>query len=383
MSTGPHGIAIDERTFPQTDGTQVVVVRFLNNHVDYSLHVGSQDPPTGQAVIGPDSGPAIGAAERPLFLACFNGGFKASSGAGGFEVYGQVLTPLANGLASLVIDTAGVGHVGVWGQDVPPAGISVTSVRQNLPPLLEGGQPSPQAGIVSAWGATLGGGAYVARSALGEDAFGNLLYAASMSTVPTDLAAALISAGAMRAMELDINPEWVQMDTRRPRGPRWWPRSLDRTAQPISASRAGPAILSPSSPSAECSPHQIDAASSGVCPETQLVYLRSRQAEFGFGAETPSPPWTDVWSCRSCSRSQRASPRHFWAKAVRQESSIPDADGSEVLDDPDQLVAAIPLALSKLQEVPRPRQDSSSFCGGARDSHAAPTPELQQTFIAQ
>ena len=213
LSTGPHGIAIDERTFPQTDGTQVVVVRFLYNHVDYSLHVGSQDPPTGQAVIGPDSGPAIGAAERPLLLACFNGGFKASSGVGGFEVYGQVLTPLANGLASLVIDTAGVGYVGVWGQDVPPPGISVTSVRQNLPPLVEGGQPSPQAGAVSAWGATLGGGAYVARSALGEDAFGNLLYAASMSTVPTDLAAALISAGAMRAMELDINPEWVQMDT--------------------------------------------------------------------------------------------------------------------------------------------------------------------------
>jgi len=213
LSTGPHGIAIDERTFPQTDGTQVVVVRFLYNHVDYSLHVGSQDPPTGQAVIGPDSGPAIGAAERPLLLACFNGGFKASSGVGGFEVYGQVLTPLANGLASLVIDTAGVGYVGVWGLDVPPPGISVTSVRQNLPPLVVGGQPSPQAGAVSAWGATLGGGAYVARSALGEDAFGNLLYAASMSIVPTDLAAALISAGAMRAMELDINPEWVQMDT--------------------------------------------------------------------------------------------------------------------------------------------------------------------------
>ena len=213
VSTGPHGIAIDERTFPQTDGTQVVVVRFLYNHVDYSLHVGSQDPPTGQAMIGPDSGPAIGAAERPLLLACFNGGFKASSGAGGFEVYGQVLTPLANGLASLVIDTAGVGYVGVWGQDVPPPRISVTSVRQNLPPLVEGGQPSSQAGAVSAWGATLGGGAYVARSALGEDASGNLLYAASMSTVPTDLAAALISAGAMRAMELDINPEWVQMDT--------------------------------------------------------------------------------------------------------------------------------------------------------------------------
>ena len=48
-----------------------------------------------------------------------------------------------------------------------------------------------------------------------------------------------------------------------------WPRSLDRTARPISASLAGPAISSPSSPSAECSPHQIDAASSGDGAETR------------------------------------------------------------------------------------------------------------------
>ena len=80
LSTGPHGIAIDERTFPQTDGTQVVVVRFLYNHVDYSLHVGSQDPPTDQAVIGPDSGPAIGAAERPCFWPASTGGSRRAPG---------------------------------------------------------------------------------------------------------------------------------------------------------------------------------------------------------------------------------------------------------------------------------------------------------------
>ena len=40
---------------------------------------------------------------------------------------------------------------------------------------------------------------------------GNLLYAASMNAVPVDLANALISAGALTGMELDINPEWVQL----------------------------------------------------------------------------------------------------------------------------------------------------------------------------
>lgn len=189
------------------------MARFLSNHVDYSLHAGSQDPPTDNAVIGPDSGPAVSSAEAPLLIACFNGGFKASAGAGGFEVAGQVLIPLSAGLASLVIDTAGMGQVGVWGQDVPAPDTQVASVRQNLPPLVVGGQPSAQVGDITAWGATLGGRAFVARSALGQDAAGDLLYAASMSTLPVDLANALASAGAITAMELDINPEWVQLAT--------------------------------------------------------------------------------------------------------------------------------------------------------------------------
>jgi hypothetical protein len=41
-----------------------------------------------------------------------------------------------------------------------------------------------------------------------------------MSTTPADLADALARSGARTAMELDINPEWVQLDTaRRPGGP--------------------------------------------------------------------------------------------------------------------------------------------------------------------
>ena len=41
-----------------------------------------------------------------------------------------------------------------------------------------------------------------------------------MSTTPADLADALIRNGARFAMELDINPEWVQLDTAtRPGGP--------------------------------------------------------------------------------------------------------------------------------------------------------------------
>jgi hypothetical protein len=212
VGTGPGGIAVDERTFPQFDGNQITVERFLAGHVDYSLHVGSEDPPTGNAVIGPNSAPRASDAERPLLLACFNGSFKVAAGVGGFEVASQVLVPLVPGLASLVIDAAGVGEVGVWGSDLPGPGEEVVGVMQNLPPLVVRGVPSPTAGTVGAWGATLGGVANTARSALGQDARGNLLYAASMAAYPLDLANALVSAGAVTAMELDINPQWIHLE---------------------------------------------------------------------------------------------------------------------------------------------------------------------------
>jgi hypothetical protein len=41
-----------------------------------------------------------------------------------------------------------------------------------------------------------------------------------MSTTPADLADALARSGARIAMELDINPEWVQLDTARRPGAR-------------------------------------------------------------------------------------------------------------------------------------------------------------------
>ncbi len=55
---------------------------------------------------------------------------------------------------------------------------------QNLPPLVYRGRPTATAADWRLWGPTLGGGEYVARSCLGEDASGDLMFAASMSTTP-------------------------------------------------------------------------------------------------------------------------------------------------------------------------------------------------------
>jgi hypothetical protein len=192
------------------DGALVTVATFLGP-VRYVLHNGSADP--GPAASGlMRAGSAVTGAERRQLLAAFNGGYKLSAGAGGYMQEGHMISSLLPGFASLVIDWSGRARIGVWGRGLPAPGEAVYSVRQNLQPLVLNGRPTAGSADWGLWGATLGGGADVARSAIGQDAAGDLMYAASMSAVPADLAAALADHGARIAMELDINPEWVQLD---------------------------------------------------------------------------------------------------------------------------------------------------------------------------
>ncbi|MBV9451106.1 MAG: phosphodiester glycosidase family protein [Streptosporangiaceae bacterium] len=208
---------------PRVDLTQVrasdgslVTVAVFRGTVRYVLHDGSGDPYVPPGMVRARS--AVVGAERQRLVAAFNGGFKMSAGAGGYEQEGHVFYSLHAGLASLVIDRSGQARIGVWGHGLPVPGEDVYSVRQNLQPLVLNGKPTGAAYDWGLWGATLGGGEYVARSAVGEDAAGNLIYVGSMSTTPSDLAQALAREGARTAMELDINPAWVQLDVARTPG---------------------------------------------------------------------------------------------------------------------------------------------------------------------
>jgi len=212
VTTAYGSTAIDTRTVTGADGHAITVFRFHAGHTRFALHAGSSDPPVPAADVGPNAGAAIGPDQLSSVIAAFNGGFKSYAGAGGFELDSHVIIPLRTGMASLAIDADGSAHVGIWGVGLPFPGEQVVSVRQNLAPLIVNGQPSPQIADVGAWGATLGGGTVTARSSLGEDGAGNLLFAAGMAAYPSDLAGALISAGAVSGMQLDINPEWVQLD---------------------------------------------------------------------------------------------------------------------------------------------------------------------------
>ena len=200
------------------DGSKITIATFSGS-VTYVLHNGSADP--GKLLAGQvPAGPKVAGPGRARLLAAFNGGFMMKSLAGGYEQEGHVARPLRAGLASLVIDKSGRTRIGVWGSGVPAPGEDVYSVRQNLWLLVSGGKPTAQSARWQRWGGTIGHQEYVARSALGQNAAGDLMYAASMSTTPADLAQALAGAGAVVAMELDINPEWVQLDVAgRPGGP--------------------------------------------------------------------------------------------------------------------------------------------------------------------
>lgn len=212
LSTLATGVAIDEQAMTTLGGASVTLIRFRAGQVVFALHAGSQDPPTAGVTLGVDAQPQIAAPERAVLLSAFNGGFKVSGHAGGVETDGHVLTPLVAGMASLVIDTNGAAHVGVWGATAPGPREVVASVRQNLPPLVSSAQPSPAISTTGAWGDPLHEVALTARSALGQDAAGDLIYAGSMHALPIDMATALVRAGVTVAMELDINPEWVQAD---------------------------------------------------------------------------------------------------------------------------------------------------------------------------
>ncbi len=176
---------------------------------------GTQDPG------GPNPyGAEVPVNERAGLVASFNSGFKISDARGGYYNFGQQIHPLVVGAASLVIDNTGKATVGVWGRDFSLTP-NIATVRQNLSPIVDNGQLVP--GLASdantKWGATLGNNLYVWRSGVGTDASGALIYVAGPGLSIELLAALLQRAGAVRAMELDINSAWVSGFTYQQNGP--------------------------------------------------------------------------------------------------------------------------------------------------------------------
>jgi hypothetical protein len=170
-----------------------------------NLIPGAQEPGGTWPQLPDIAGPAL-----PTAVAAFNGGFRMQDAHGGFYLDGRQAVALQPGAASVVIYTDGHINIGTWGSEVTVTP-QVRAVLQNLVPIVDHGQTAPNATYndTHIWGATLGANTVVARSGIGVTANGALIYVAGPALTARSLAESLLRAGAVRAMALDINPEWV------------------------------------------------------------------------------------------------------------------------------------------------------------------------------
>lgn len=168
-----------------------------------ALYPGRYEPPKAS----PRGPMEVPLSQRVRLLATFNSGFTYRDGHGGFAIGGHVATPFRDHLGTVVAYRNGRVDVVSWRGSVTPAD-SVVFARQNLPLIVNRGHPNPNLSDGRAWGATLGNAIRVWRSGVGIDRHGNLIYAAANYQTVGTLAAILIHAGAVRAIELDINAEW-------------------------------------------------------------------------------------------------------------------------------------------------------------------------------
>jgi hypothetical protein len=219
------GEGIWKPTGPQVNGGPPVLVTTFRPQVNYpstvayvawfdhtrtalAYYPGRYEPPSA-AVRGPMMVPND---QRSRLLATFNSGFIYADVNNGSTDNGLVNEPLAPGNATLIGYRNGRVAIKTWSGG-SNAGPNVAWSRQSLPPIIWNGKLSPALNDSSQWGYTLGNAVRVWRTGVGVDGRGNVIYAAADAQTVTSLARILKRAGAVRAMEFDINPEWHTLIT--------------------------------------------------------------------------------------------------------------------------------------------------------------------------
>src|SRR3954470_882583 len=210
---GPGGSVAWSPTGRQALGRSVLYTGSANG-----AFVAWMDPQLTRIAVVPGTGDPLGSPwggqvapdQQPFLVSSFNGGFKWGDFDGGVMAFGSSYRSPVAGEASFIVYADGTYTVGAWGRDNDPAK-QVVGMRQNLGMLVDGGAPTAAASNPGAWGASVAGVA-TARGGVGVDANGALLWAGGRVS-PIDLANALVAAGAVRAMEMDINPDWVNFNS--------------------------------------------------------------------------------------------------------------------------------------------------------------------------
>jgi hypothetical protein len=197
---------------PETAYPQITayVAWFDHTRTASAYYPGRYEPPHG-TLRGPAEVPF---SQRYRLLSTFNGGFIYTDGLNGDAVNGVTNEPLKQGNATVVAYKNGSVDIVDWKGGSSPRR-NVAWARQSLPLIVERGRRNPALDLSTDWGYTLGNAVRVWRTGLGIDKHGNLIYVAASYQTVISLADILIHAGAVRAMELDINPEWYTLITYR------------------------------------------------------------------------------------------------------------------------------------------------------------------------
>jgi hypothetical protein len=196
-----------ERAYPRI---VAYVAWFDHTRTALGYYPGRYEPPSA-SLRGPFEVPS---SQRWRLLATFNSGFIYADGLNGDALDGVTNEPLKRGNATLVASKNGSVNIISWRGGASP-GRSVAWARQSLPLIVDHGKLSPQLSYGTEWGYTLGNAVRVWRTGAGIDRHGNIIYAAANDQTVFTLARILQRAGAVRAMELDINPEWPTLITYR------------------------------------------------------------------------------------------------------------------------------------------------------------------------
>jgi len=151
-------------------------------------------------------------------VAAFEGGFQYRDGEYGMIADNTVYLPLKNNLGTII--GYNDGSIKIFNYKGQSQGNNVEFARQNGPMLIENGNitvANPDNRKI--WGRTIGGNTYTWRSGIGIAKTGDLVYAVGNNLSPLTLATALEVAGAVNAIQLDINPYWVRFNIFNKTGP--------------------------------------------------------------------------------------------------------------------------------------------------------------------
>jgi Phosphodiester glycosidase len=212
VAGGPPVLVTTFRTERDYPRIVAYVAWFDHTRTAAAYYPGRYEPPSA-TLRGPMQVPF---GQRWRLLATFNSGFIYSDGLNGDALDRHVNEPLRDGLATVISYRTGDVNIVDW-HGGPGPGPGVAFARQSLPLIIDHGRLSPSLNDSTRWGFTLGNAVRVWRTGLGIDRRGNLIYAAADYQTVTTLAEILKRAGAVRAMELDINPEWPTLNTYRHR----------------------------------------------------------------------------------------------------------------------------------------------------------------------